>query len=302
MLAITIGNFDGVHLGHQALVGRCRAVAGPQGRCVAVTLDPHPVAVLRPLEAPRRLQTLSDRIAALKAAGADEVTVLDTTRGFLAKSPEEFIRSLRGTLPFDVIVEGSEFRFGRGRAGSVESLRALGRVDGFRVEEVPAVEAALSDGSVVPVSSTLVRWLLAQGRVACAARALGRPFALAGRVVRGDQRGRTLGFPTANLDHGDIALPADGIYAGQALLPDGSLRAAAISVGNKPSFGGSERLCEAHILGFQGLAQEYGWTLRLHFLEWLRPQFSYSQLEPLIAQISADVQAVRTLIPETVAA
>lgn len=239
--------------------------------------------------------SMPERSARLREAGADEVVVLDATGAFLATTAEQFIRDLHARVGFGLVVEGPGFRFGRGRGGSIEMLETLGRSLGFSVELVDRVQVVLRDRSQVTASSSLIRWLLALGRVEDAASVLARPFELAGRVVRGDQRGRTIGFPTANLDHGDVMLPADGIYAAIATLPDGSLRTAAVSVGTKPTFGRSERACEAHLLGFAGWRDEYGWQLRLSFRAWVREQFRFDSVPILIEQMRRDVARVVSL-------
>lgn len=296
--AISIGNFDGVHRGHQALLAKARATVGAAGRVVAVTFDPHPMAVLRPGEAPWQLLTLQGRIEALRAAGADEVEVLDSTTTFLATEARAFIEDLHRRLQFRVVVEGPNFRFGRNRAGSMESLASMGVELGFRVEVLQPVQVRLRDGSEVIASSSVTRWLLELGRVEDATLVLGRPHCVEGRVVRGERRGRMLGYPTANLEHGDLMLPADGIYAARATLPDGTSRAAAVSIGRKPTFGRSERTCEAYLLGFAGWTEEYGWTLRLDLCAWLRDQFRYDSMEALQAQIDRDVSRTAAIMAE----
>jgi len=290
--AITIGNFDGVHRGHQSLVRLARQEVGRDGRVAAITFDPHPVALLRPGEAPARLLPLPARKEALRAAGADLVEVLDATEAFLATEASAFIEELHRRLGFAAIVEGPRFRFGRGRGGSIDLLRELGERLGFRVKVAEPVSVRLRDCSEVVASSTSVRWLLELGRVEDAALMLGRAHRIEGHVVKGNQVGRSLGFPTANVDQGDIMLPGDGIYAAWAELPDGSKRAAAVSIGRRPTFGRGERVCEAHLLDFDGWTEPYGWTLRLSFRSWIREQVRYDSIEPLREQISRDVARV----------
>lgn len=293
--AITIGNFDGVHLGHQALVQEARAEVGKEGRVVAITFDPHPMAVLRPGEAPPRLLPLRERVDRLKAAGADEVEVIDATKAFLATEATAFIEEIHRRLGFSTIVEGPRFRFGRGRGGSIELLKKLGERLRFRVRVVESIMVKLRDCSEIVASSSSTRWLLELGRVEDAALMMGRAHRVDGRVVRGQQMGRSLGFPTANVDHGEIMLPADGIYAAWAELPDASRRVAAVSVGRKPTFGRSERTCEAYILDFGGWREEYGWMLRLSFVAWMREQFRYDSVEELRAQIGRDVARIASM-------
>ena len=293
-IALTIGNFDGVHLGHAALIGACREAVGPSGQVVAVTFEPHPIAILRPADAQPRLATPGQRRAWLEAAGADVVETLPATRELLDLPPERFVSQLVERHRPEVVVEGPDFRFGRSRTGTLATLRELGRAMGFRVMAIDAVETALVDGAIVRVSSSLVRWTLGAGRVVDAGLCLGRAYELEGAVVRGEQRGRTIGFPTANLDHGDRLLPADGVYAGHAILPDGRRVPAAISIGTKPTFAGTARVCEAHLVDHVLDLDDYGWTLRLTFERWMRDQLSFSSLEALVAQIGRDVEHARS--------
>jgi riboflavin kinase / FMN adenylyltransferase len=197
------------------------------------------------------------------------------------------------------IVEGPDFRFGRDRQGSIETLQAYESLFGYRTIVIDPVEAQLRNQHVVRVSSTLLRWLLARGRVEDAHQLLGRPFDLECPVVKGDRRGRTIGVPTANLDHGPLMLPADGIYAGRAMLVnenehEPALSAvtypAAISVGSKPTFGRHPRICEAHLIGYDGPMDHYGWTIRVEFHHWLRDQLVYREFDSLIEQLRRDLE------------
>jgi len=294
MLVCAIGNFDGVHLGHQAIVAAARAAAGGSGRVVAVTFEPLPASVLRPGAAPGRLTSSAVRGELLRAAGCDEVLELDPRDGLLGQGPEEFVRGLRARVPFDAVAEGADFRFGKGRAGDLATLAAIGAVDGFRTIEVEERLEALSDGHLVPARSTAVRWFLAMGRVADAARLLGRPHAVRGTVEPGDRRGRTLGFPTANVRCEGVALPADGVYAGTAVV-DGGEWPAAISIGSKPTFGGAERALEAHLVGFPGPLDAYGWRVEVRFTRWLREQWRFPGPDALVGQLRADVARVAAL-------
>lgn len=289
MLAISIGNFDGVHRGHAALLRRARSIAGPSGWVVVVTFDPHPLARLRPHAVPPSLTACDERVRLLRALGADDVVVLDPTPELLQREPSEFIVELRRRVPFDAIVEGDDFRFGRARSGSVGTLREIGAREGFTVDVVDGIDVALGDQTVVRASSTMARWLVAQGRVADAARLLGRPYALVAPTAAGDRRGRTIGFPTMNLAHGAALLPADGVYGGWVTLDDGSRHVAAISVGTKPSFGASARTCEAHLPGLDLPLDRYGFTVRVEFGRWVRGQFALRSTDALVAQIGRDV-------------
>ncbi len=291
--AVTIGAFDGVHLGHAALVAAARDAVGARGRVVALCFDPHPLSVLRPEAAPARLSTFRQRSRWLRDAGADLVIALEPTDGLLGKSPRAFLEWVVAEYACTAIVEGPDFRYGRNRTGSVETLKELAAPLGYRAIVVDDVHGALTDGSVVRVSSSIVRRLVNAGRVRDAARLLGHPHVVCGPVVRGDGRGGAdLGIPTANVDPCQ-ALPADGIYIGLGTVPDGRRYPAAISVGTKPTFGENPRVCEAHLIGHDPQADEYGWTLRLEFHDWLRDQIAFDGTESLVEQIHRDVDRVR---------
>ena len=294
MLVATIGNFDGVHLGHRAIVSAARHAAGASGRVVAVTFEPLPVAVLRPDAAPARLTDASRRRELLLGAGCDEVVELDPRLGILKETPQAFVAGLRAKVPFDAVAEGGDFRFGAGRSGDVATLAAIGARDGFRAIEVPEVLEPLADGFLVPARSTAIRWLLSVGRVADAARLLGRPHAVRGHVESGDRRGRGLGFPTANVVSPGAALPADGVYAGDADA-DGRTWPAAISVGTKPTFGGTRRTLEVHLVGCSRPLDDYGWTVEVRFRRWLREQWRFPGPDALVAQLRHDVARAASL-------
>ncbi len=294
--AITVGSFDGVHLGHASLLRAARRAIGAEGRVIALAFSPHPLSLLRPGAEPARLTTWSTREQLLRDAGADEVVRLEPTRELLALEPRAFVeRIVREHAPA-VWAEGPDFRFGKARAGDTRTLETLGGEFGFRAIVVPHAEVALTDLTLAPASSTLVRWLLSRGRVGDARRVLGRAYKIVGVVEPGDQRGRAIGFPTANITT-ECAMPADGVYAGVATLPDGRELAAAISVGTKPTFGDRPRTLEAHLLdagdpwdgrGADRQPLGYGWTVRLRFTAWLREQLGYDRLDDLIVQIEAD--------------
>jgi riboflavin kinase/FMN adenylyltransferase len=296
--SVTIGNFDGVHLGHQALLSRAREVAGPAGIVTAVTFEPHPMRLLRPEAAPQTVQTPVERRQMLLEAGATDVRVLQVDRALLDQDAATFIRALHADLGFQAIVEGPDFRFGKGRKGDLALLRAEGERAGFRVEIVEPVDVRLADGSTAAASSSLVRWLLSQGRVKDVGSVLGRSYAFSGLVVRGDQRGREIGWPTANIEFGERHIPMDGVYAGLATLPDGTRARAAISIGTKPTFGNAERTVEAFLLDRQMPLDRYGWQLRLEFSNWIREQARFDSLEPLLAQMRRDVVRTRELVPQ----
>jgi len=299
---ISIGTFDGVHTGHAALIRCARHFAGSErgaggpGRVVAMAFDPHPASVLRPGHAPGRLTTFEERSRLLRGAGADDVVRLEPSPELLSLTPEQFIdRVVRDHHPI-AFVEGPDFHFGKGRAGNVRALDEIARKRGATVEIVPPVEATLVDQTVVTASSTMTRWLIERGRVADAARILGRPYDLTGVVVKGDQRGRQIGFPTANLDT-PLLLPADAVYAGVASLPDGRTYPAAIHVGPRATFNDVRRTVEAYIMDWDGPvaegSPEYGWPLRLSLISWLRDQARFESVSALVEQIERDVRRAR---------
>ena len=213
-------------------------------------------------------------------------------------SPRGFIEWLREEVPFDAIVEGDDFRFGKGRSAGLTELRELGASMGFQVEQVDGQDVELEDRTEVRVCSTLIRWLLGRGRVVDVARALGRPYQLSGQVVRGDQRGRTIGFPTANLDCGELMLPGDGVYAGVATLPNGERRPAAVCVGVKPTFGGGSRIAEVHLIGHDAPVDEYGWPLKVDLVRWIRGQTRFNGIEDLLARITIDCAETERRVQE----
>lgn len=298
MRATVIGNFDGVHCGHRHLLRLAREAAAG-GPVVAVTFEPHPRAVLAPEAPVERLTSAEERRELLVCQGlADEVVELTPTSELLGRTAAEFTSWLHQLLRFDLIAVGGDFRFGRARAGDVALLRAEGARLGFDVLEVDAVEVRLPDGRVVEARSSAVRLALAEGRVADAAAILGRPYELRATTERGDQRGRTIGWPTANLATRGRLLPAPGVYAGEATLPDGRTACAAISIGTKPTFGEHALACEATLLGDDGLAlglplDWYGWTVRLRFLARVREQRRFASVEALLAEMERDRGAVR---------
>lgn len=300
-----MGNFDGVHLGHAALLQRAREVADGCGGCVvALSFDPHPITALRPGAEPARLTAFAQREGLLKRAGADEVVRLSPTPELLGQSPEEFVLGLLSRYSAVAMVEGEDFRFGRARVGDIDTLLSLGERHGFGVEVVAPVEATLTDHTVVVASSSLTRWLLSQGRVRDAASVLGRAYELEGEVERGDRRGRRIGYPTANM-RCECVLPGDGVYAGRAVLEDGRCFAAALSVGTKPTFEGLARAMEVYLLdapvcedgsgAIEGL-DEYGWRMRVTFEGWVREQVRFESVEALVEQMGRDCARVRWMV------
>jgi riboflavin kinase/FMN adenylyltransferase len=290
--AISIGNFDGVHRGHVELIRRARDAVGADGVVIALAFDPHPATVLRPEAHPELLSTFDQRVGWLMEAGADRVEPLVPTPELLAMRPEQFLGMVVDQYAPSVIVEGPDFRFGRGREGSVDTLRQLEATYRYRTIIIDQLEAALSDQTLVDVSSTMLRWLIDRGRVRDAAKLLGRPYQLIGTVVQGEQQGRLLNMPTANLGDNPRLLPADGVYGGEARRPDGAVFPAAISIGTKPTYGARPRVCEAHLIGYEGPLDDYGWTVQLCFCEWIRDQLALPDTDALMAQMQRDVQRI----------
>ena len=292
---VTIGNFDGVHAGHRAILQAARQLG--DHRClpvVAMTFARHPATVLRSGTTPLALTDLSQKTDMLLAAGADEVVVLEPTADLLSLGPKRFLEQMVDRHRPAVVVEGSDFRFGRDRAGDVATLRSFGGPLGFELHVVDPVEVSLCDQTLTTVSSSLVRWLLACGRVDDAARCLGQPYALTGRVIGGDRRGRSIGFPTANLDPEAVrgrAVPGDGVYAGVVQRNGQTSHAAAISVGCQSTFGGGDRVVEAHLVGFDG--DLYDQAVAFCFSRWLRDQRPFPNSDVLQRQLKRDVCQTR---------
>ncbi|SDG14918.1 riboflavin kinase / FMN adenylyltransferase [Sinosporangium album] len=297
---VTVGVFDGVHLGHRHLIGRTVELARALGLpSVVVTFDPHPDEIARPGSRPTRLLTATRRAELLAGLGVDVLCVLPFTVEFARLSPDEFTQTvLSEGLHAAAVVVGADFRFGHMASGDLETLRALGDKYDFTVEGVPLVAGTET------VSSSLVRRHLVEGDVEAAARALGRPHRVEGLVVRGYQRGRALGFPTANVESPpQTAIPADGVYAGWLqCLPTGNIPApyggarwpAAISVGTNPTFDGVPRTVEAYALDHDDL-DLYGVRVAVEFGARLRDNLRFDSVEALVAQIRADVDQVRLL-------
>lgn len=294
--AITIGNFDGVHAGHRALLARARELAGADGAVVAMAFDPHPLARLRPGAEPARIEPWETRVRRLLAAGADRVERLEPTPELLGTTPENFVAWLVGTHRPTHLVEGPDFRFGRGRAGSVGTLRELVAPHGVAVEVVPPVVVTLRDQSEVVASSSLARWLLGHGRVRDAAFVLGRAHELAGEVVPGDRLGRTIGFPTANL-RTDCLCPGDGVYGAVAVLPDGSGAVGAVHIGPRPALDRPEHRVEAYLMERDGSPwtppagmPESGWACTLRLIGRVRDLVRVDGLAALVGQIRRDCE------------
>ena len=292
--AVVIGNFDGVHLGHQHVVREARSAADTEGlRVVAVTFDPHPMAVLRPEHAPTSITDIETRAELLRDAGVDDVLALPFDRDVASWSPQEFAgRVLTDVLHAAVVVVGANFRYGSRASGDVATLTASGEELGFRAIGVPL------DGGPQVWSSTYVRTCLATGDVAGAAEALGRPFVVRGVVVRGDRRGRELGFPTANVPTRVLtAAPADGVYAGWLRrLDTGERFPAAISVGTNPTFDGErERRVESYVLDRDDL-ELYDVEVEVSFVDRIRGMERFDGVDALIETMHKDVRRAHDIL------
>lgn len=303
---LTLGNFDGVHLGHRALIEAALeqadlAEANPTssglGRpeVVAITFDPPPSSVLHGTMPPR-LCPQAMREARLLACGADRVVWLTPDKAMLAQSPEQFVQAMVERFHPVAWVEGEGFRFGQGRAGDMERLAELGAAHGFVAVPVPPKYGEVAGACDAPISSSLIRWLLGRGRVEDAGRLLGGPVTLTAKIVQGDQRGRTLGIPTANMDAkalDGLLLPADGVYAAMATLPhEPAPIPAAVSIGEKPTFDGRRLTVEAHLIDhhpepFDAL---YGQPMTLTFTRWLREQRPFPGVDALVTQLHRDIR------------
>ncbi|MFV0254464.1 MAG: bifunctional riboflavin kinase/FAD synthetase [Beutenbergiaceae bacterium] len=295
----TIGNFDGVHLGHRAVLGVALAAARAiEATAVGVTFEPHPAAVHRPESAPALLAGAEDRLELLAETGLDAVLLIDYSLAFASQSPEQFVRRyLVEALRVRRVVVGEDIRFGHGNSGDRITLTDLGQELGFEVDVVHDIEAA---GTGRRWSSTWVRELLAAGDVEQAAAVLGRPHRMRGIVVHGQARGRELGFPTANLAPTSTGtIPSDGVYAGWLVRGWGSGRRqrlpAAISVGTNPTFDGEVRQVEAHVLGRTDL-DLYDEEIVVEFTHHLRPTLRFDGIADLVAQMHTDVAHAARLL------
>ena len=294
---VTVGNFDGVHLGHRHVIARAREIAEELGGApvVVVTFDPHPMKVIRPDAAPVALSTPERRAELLQSAGADAMLVVSFTEELAHWSPGRFVETiLVDALHAAAVVVGENFRFGHRAAGDVSTLTQLGERFGFRVEGLAL------DGADRPWSSTYVRERLREGDVESAAQALGRLFTVEGVVVEGEHRGRQLGYPTANVPtHDQVAVPADGIYAGWLRrLDEGAAPAmpAAISVGTNPTFAGDRvRRVEAYALDRDDL-ELYGVEIEIGFVERLRGMVRFDGVDELVATMADDVRRTREVL------
>ncbi len=289
---LTIGNFDGVHRAHQQLLAQAGLFAANTGGPVVVlTFEPHPLSIVTPSKAPKLLSTPGEKLRCLARSGADITVVARSEPGLLSLEPQAFIEEVIWERFHPThVVEGPSFGFGRSRRGTPELLSRVARRLGCEVHIVEPVTVQIEQGETLLVSSSLIRRLLAEGKVRRAGLCLGRSYTLIGQVAEGAGRGRTLGFPTANLAGIQQLIPADAVYAGRAVVPGGTYPCA-ISIGSAPTFGGQERQVEAHLLDFTG--DLCGKTIRIEFTRRLREQKKFESPEALARQLGEDVEAVR---------
>jgi riboflavin kinase/FMN adenylyltransferase len=287
--ALTIGNFDGVHLGHAELLGKLREEARRvRGPAVALTFDPHPVCILHPERCPPALTTPSDRAEWMQQCGADQVLMLRVDRDMLQLTAQEFFDHIvRGKANPRAMVEGGNFGFGHNREGNIDTLMRLCLGAGI---EFASVQPVLFDGQ--PVSSSRVRDAVACGEIADAAQLLGRPYRLHGVVGAGQKRGQTLGFPTANLERIPNLIPGDGVYGVKALV-EGKTWPGAANIGPNPTFGENSRKVEVHLIGFHG--DLYGRAIAVDFLDRLRATKRFASSGELAAQLKIDVEQARRI-------
>ena len=288
---VALGNFDGFHLGHQAVVGRAVQRGAHERRPVIVaTFDPHPVRHFRPDTPPFRLTSLDQRQRLFAAAGADAMLVFAFDAALAATTAEDFVGDLLARqIGASGVVTGEDFTFGRARGGNAEVLRELGRTRGIVAETVGAV--ALDGG---PVSSSRIRQALKAGDPGTATRLLTRPFAVEGVVIHGDKRGRALGWPTANVELGPYQRPAYGIYAVRMRLDDGSEHDGVASLGVRPMFDPPRELLEAVLFDWDG--DLYGRTIEIALMHYLRPEAKFDSLDALKAQMDQDAARARALL------
>ena len=290
--AVSIGKFDGMHAGHRRVIAELRAVAEAEGLAsVAVTFDRNPLSLLRPQLCPAPLLSNAQKVELLDASGLDVTLMLEFNQERASQAPEDFVREvLVDTLHARVLLVGADFRFGSKGAGDVALLETLGEQYGFRVQRIDDVV----DGER-RASSTWIRELLDAGQVAEATRLLERPPSIRAVVVGGHQRGREMGYPTANLSH-DVEgfVPADGVYAAR-LVVDGERYGAAVSIGNNPTFEGvPDKTVEAHALDQS--FDLYGKTVGLEFVEYIRPMNKFPDADALVRQMNADEVRIRSIL------
>ena len=303
---LTIGNFDGVHIGHQEILAAAgRAASARAADLVAMTFEPHPVAILHPEKAPGVLTPLEIKKHLLAKCGVDCLIVLEDSRELLSLSPEDFVgRFLVENIRPGAVVEGDDFNFGAGRAGGIGTLQKLGAEKGFEVSVVGAKGIELSTGQIVRVSSTMIRYMLESGHVADAAAALGRPYRLVERIIPGRGIGKKLGFPTLNMQKPKQVIPAEGVYAGfvrigrnaRDILASEDAIPAAYSIGQARTYGDEfPMLIEAHLLT-ENIGELSGDHMAMDFVQRIRSQHKFKTPEELSKQIAKDCQEAEDIL------
>ena len=294
---LTIGVYDGVHVGHRTVISQVRERAAREGaKSVVVTFDRHPLSIVRPEAAPRLLANLDQKLELLESTGVDAVVIVPFNDVQANETPVEFVeRVLVNSLAAKVVIVGSDFHFGHMRQGNVTLLKEMGERHDFVCDPVVLVPRA--DGIDEPVSSTAIRRALAGGEIDTASRMLGRPYEVRGTVVTGDQRGRTIGFPTGNVQiPNGMCMPSDGVYAGLYTRPDGIEYATAINLGRRPTFYANQEasLLEAYLMDFNG--DLYGEDASVKFLAFLRSEKQFSGIDELKQQLQHDIEHARQAV------
>lgn len=287
---VTLGNFDGVHLGHQEIFRRVIQKAGSiRGTSIVYTFDPHPLKILAPEQNVYLLTTFKKKVDLITQCGIDMMILADFTRSFAKMHPRDFAKKLKDGIGMEAVFVGHDYSFGKGKAGGIDYLKKMGGELGFEVEVVPPV---LVEGT--RVSSTCIRDFLLEGEIEEATRRLGRYYSIAGRVVSGYQRGRAIGFPTANLETPYELIPATGVYAVFARLGVGQWYEGVVNVGFNPTFNRDDFIVEAHLLDLEG--RLYGEEIEIFFVKRLRDEKSFGSVDELKAQIEQDIKQTREIL------
>lgn len=290
---VTIGNFDALHLGHQALIKRCEEIAGDHRPVAVVTFEPLPMAWFRPDSAPARLMSVRQKLEYFGNEGIDLVWFLRFNQALANMSAEMFVESvLVGTLGVGDVVVGHDFHYGKGRQGDIETLTLSGKQQGFKVTAVPMLDV---DGQ--RASSTNIRQCLADGDLDCAKRLLGRPFRMTGRVIQGRQLGRELGYPTANMRLAALPSPLNGVFAVRARWNNSGWRDGVANLGTRPAVGGEGFLIETHLFDFDG--NLYGRRLEVEFVKKLREETHFEDINDLVTQMREDERQARNYLALT---
>jgi riboflavin kinase / FMN adenylyltransferase len=290
---LTIGNFDGIHRGHRAILDlakKLRHTIGVTSPIAVATFEPHPLTVLRPQFAPPRLTPLPLKQTILEQLGVDHLIILPPTPEVLNLTAESFWQILKDQVRPSHIIEGESFTFGKNRGGSINLLRQWATGTNIELHIAPSVQVALLNLQIVDASSSIIRWLLIHGRARDAAICLGAPYILQGTVIKGFQRGRQLGIPTANLNCGEQLIPAEGVYVGRCKV-EGTDYPAAVSIGTLPTFDTAAFQVEAHLIGYTG--DLYGQSLQIELIDWIREQRKFADVDELKRAIESDITCVR---------